>query len=377
MRTPNRLPHPIRLEEIENYESEADYIIYIDGAYIIALNCRTGVEDFRNTDASTVIQATIDKTDCYHLHIKPGVYTISSTIKPKALLNIWGGGIGEQAEGGTLLIMDDDVDGSMFEDVSIFANNKYFFTIQNLRMEGNKANNAAGCGIKLAPTGAGFYWDFAMRDVFIRDFKDDGFYTNDAHGYWIENCPIEGNDGKGIDFDGGHYGMISGCTIAANGASGIDVGGHTETTIIGCRVNDNGTGTDEGILCGGGTKVIGNKIYNNYNKGINAGYGERCIIVGNTLNKGTDQDYGVHVPNGPADNFIDDNYCFGHTTADYDDLAVRTLINGIGKETADAETPQHAEWQIGHIVDFVDSGDASGDGIYIKNTAGNWIKISP
>ena len=57
------------------------------------------------------------------------------------------------------------------------------------------------------------------------------------------------------------------------------------------------------------------------------------------------------------------------------DAGSGSTINGHGTESANAETPQLA-WPIGTIVDFTDSGDASGDGIYIKDAAGNWDKLA-
>lgn len=52
-------------------------------------------------------------------------------------------------------------------------------------------------------------------------------------------------------------------------------------------------------------------------------------------------------------------------------------INGFGEETANAETPVAANWNIGDIVRFTDSGDGSGNGVYMLRTDGlSWHRIA-
>lgn len=51
---------------------------------------------------------------------------------------------------------------------------------------------------------------------------------------------------------------------------------------------------------------------------------------------------------------------------------VGTTLNGIGQETANAEVPQSSEWVVGEWVDFTDSGDGSGDGLYLYDPTRSW-----
>jgi len=60
MRRPLRKPHGINTSDIENFESTAKYVIYLDGTSYVAINGDTGVEDSRSTSAHTVIQYAID-----------------------------------------------------------------------------------------------------------------------------------------------------------------------------------------------------------------------------------------------------------------------------------------------------------------------------
>jgi hypothetical protein len=56
--------------------------------------------------------------------------------------------------------------------------------------------------------------------------------------------------------------------------------------------------------------------------------------------------------------------------------STRPRVNGIGAETANAETPTAADWDPGDVVDFTDSGDGSGTGIYTLSIDGStWLSI--
>jgi hypothetical protein len=50
--------------------------------------------------------------------------------------------------------------------------------------------------------------------------------------------------------------------------------------------------------------------------------------------------------------------------------------NGIGTESANAETPTAADWPVGSAVDFTDSGDGSGDGVYRLLPDESWAQIA-
>jgi len=60
MRRPLRKPHGIETSDIENFETESKYIIYLDGTSYVAINGDTGAEDSRSASAHTVIQYAID-----------------------------------------------------------------------------------------------------------------------------------------------------------------------------------------------------------------------------------------------------------------------------------------------------------------------------
>jgi len=98
MRRPNRRPNYLEAEDITNWEETADYIIFKENADTVAINGDTGVELSRNTDSSTVIQATIDAiTAGGVIYVKPGTYTIVTTLailKANQNIKIIGSGSG-------------------------------------------------------------------------------------------------------------------------------------------------------------------------------------------------------------------------------------------------------------------------------------------
>ena len=60
MRRPLRKPHGLEMEDIDNWEETAAYVVYPRGAEYVAVNGDTGKEESRNISASTVIQYAID-----------------------------------------------------------------------------------------------------------------------------------------------------------------------------------------------------------------------------------------------------------------------------------------------------------------------------
>lgn len=67
---------------------------------------------------------------------------------------------------------------------------------------------------------------------------------------------------------------------------------------------------------------------------------------------------------------------FGNYSGSKFDVAPDGVVtNGVGRETASAERPTAAKWTTGDVVEFTDSGDGSGDGVYLLLPAGRWSRI--
>jgi hypothetical protein len=59
----------------------------------------------------------------------------------------------------------------------------------------------------------------------------------------------------------------------------------------------------------------------------------------------------------------------------YDVNEAGVTAGGVGTESADAETPTAAAWQVGDVVAFTDTGDGSGDGVYRLLPDGSWVQV--
>lgn len=58
------------------------------------------------------------------------------------------------------------------------------------------------------------------------------------------------------------------------------------------------------------------------------------------------------------------------------DGQVQGTFNGIGVEFANSETPTTSKWDIGIIVEFTDTGDGSGSGLYLLLPSQTWAELS-
>lgn len=119
-----------------------------------------------------------------------------------------------------------------------------------------------------------------------------------------------------------------------------------------------GTGTKIGIV-----RVAGNITLNG-----EAAAGSIAAVLGLPVSTLVVSDNFMDVPgtreiqSSSADNvYISNNNCDAYTITNQTIL----LIDGLGAESANAETPTAANWTAGQVVDFTDTGDASGDGLYM------------
>ena len=201
----------------------ADYIIYKDGADTVAVNGSTGVEDSRNTDAATVIQYALDAIDANNLSklfIKKGDYELSAglTVEGHGMI-IEGSSLWDSttdAGGAAAYInLGDDVDETMF---TVTGDKCY---IHNLRLDGNKANNAGGGGILIPPGATAL--DIHLSHMYIFNCAGNGIALH-GWGSHINNIWSEFNGNIGILISDDHNSIVS-CGTYGNTGYGIDLGG--------------------------------------------------------------------------------------------------------------------------------------------------------
>jgi len=260
----------------------------------------------------------------------------------------------------------------------------------------SKSDNAAGCGFLIAATGTPYNpGDVQILNAEFLNFADEGIDVEKGWGTTISNTIVESNGSYGIKLYSHDQTYIDNCSILYNGEDGLYIAGNravvtncyiaineknginlvaTNTAISNCAIVNWGGGSTNkaGIFIGGHYNAISNCIID----GANDADADRgifidlaChdnIITGVTIRRTDVADLYLR----GDDNII--NALYGTITRNGDTFC---LLNGVGEESANAEEPQHA-WRIGSIINFTDSGDASGDGVYIKDIDGNWVKLA-
>jgi len=203
-------------------------------------------------------------------------------------------------------------------------------------------------------------------------FEDNVDYGIGGH-EWNRGCRIIGSDftgtGKGIYIiDECDY-LITGNSFHTLVTNGIEMGsnGHpcTDISIVcnhfyNCNVYDGIK-----LLYANRIDITSNVFHSSAladDEGIEIGANSTHIVV--TANTFVNMVRGVDLA---GDDCILNWNVFSNCTTEIADAGTGNIINGQVYETAAAETPA-GTYPNGTIVHFVDSGDASGDGMYIIDT---------
>jgi hypothetical protein len=100
------------------------------------------------------------------------------------------------------------------------------------------------------------------------------------------------------------------------------------------------------------------------------------LLVSNSVHGGTDHKYSIELLASAHDSVIYGMKTAGCGTANYVDGGTRNRFDNLGKESSANHTPADTLWLIGNVVDFTDTIDGSGTGVYIKKTGGSFVKLT-
>lgn len=404
MRLRDRLPNYMKLEDVANYSGAPDYIIDKVGSYFVAFDTTLGTA-YKDTDYATLVQKVIDELVTSGdgaaglsvgawIHNKFGYAEVSTPINLNEGCRFTGNSRGY----GTCLELADGVNEAALK---VCVPTNYHATIENIDFQGNKANNGGMTDALVICEGYTI-----MRDCYVMNAKKNGVYLNgqDQH---MQNVYVEYCDDNAWKIESaqnthllqctaysclGHgvlsscdRGSIMGCRIMISTKDGIYLNSTTNLSIIGNHFELNGL---HGIY--GGTSsfnnISGNAFVDNSQTTDNTYNAIELVgctyntIIGNSVS-GTgalaNHKYGVSETGGAnAFNEICGNTIFDTGTGTYLlDANKGSSVNGTGTESANAETPTLA-WPFGTIVKFTDSGDASGNGTYLRDSLGNWVKLA-
>lgn len=266
------------------------------------------------------------------------------------------------------------------------AENEHFCKLTEFTVVGvGKTGGTSGHGIYLENVNGGVPSELFLVDVYIREMPEDGVHFEHGWSCRIERSTIEtnGRDNIYVAPNSNRNLHVSNCFLAYAGRYNAWIR-HNETTF---RNNWLYYGDTHGLSIEGSENlIIGNWIFGNSQSSAGtydgiAVSGNNNAIVGNVHRgslSGTSEQYGVDVASGATDNRVEPAQTLGGWTSGswINDAGTRTRVNGVGSESASAETPTAANWTGGDIVDFTDSGDGSGNGVYLLLADGTWAQVA-
>jgi hypothetical protein len=249
--------------------------------------------------------------------------------------------------------------------------------VENLYID----NNTAGQDALRFPTGT--VNPVVRRCDLHAESARYGLYT-DARNTWVQETFVAGGDTAAyidggasfsyLHIQGQYQSSLAGDAIfhaASNcrveyivdqgDAAGVEITGsqnHGPVIVQNCD--------DEGLIVTGDANVLFVQLYNNSQEStetpIKIG-GEGNIILGKFVDD-------VEFLSGSTHNRI-----FGPVYGTVTDNGTGNLINGLADDAANAESPTASDYMFGDMVDWTDTGDGSGDGIYIKDRSGSMIQL--
>jgi parallel beta-helix repeat protein len=282
-----------------------------------------------------------------------GVYKIASPIIP-TVNNSRIRGAGPEAT--TIRAASgSNINGYQF-DATTQLYNLIFCSIEDMTFDGN--NNVSGYGCHINYNLTHTFWDFYLRDVWFKNWGNDGFWSTGGHGYVLDHVLAEFNSGNGITFTGGFIdspARIVNGTVKLNTGAGISVA--TIDTYIGHNEISNNSGGGL-VLSGSGCKAIGNQVRSNTGSGIHVtGGSEGHQVIGNTISSSSQ--HGILLDDANCTitgNFLNGN---GQATLNtWDEINItRGTFNASGNQVAGNVIDGASQSRYG--INLAHSGDTS------------------
>ena len=178
-----------RTDTLQHPEASYSYMISMDGSVCKAKNGSTGQIDYSGTDASTVIQSTInDSTDGENIFIKTGVYEILTSILVKSNVGITGAG-----RKNTILRRIADVPILRFYEKDGISENQENNLIENIGLDGRYGYSYTSNLIEITQLK-----DSIFRNLDLFAYRGNGIYIKGVSGaksFWntFEDILLEGD----------------------------------------------------------------------------------------------------------------------------------------------------------------------------------------
>ncbi|MBA7630303.1 hypothetical protein ES703_37824 [subsurface metagenome] len=266
------------------------------------------------------------------VYLAEGTYAITASINLASNVALVGQGAG------TVLRVPNDHDANLN---MVSGNGIDHALVANLKIDGNKANQAAG-------NMDGIYFDTVTHSKVVDCWVDDmyagiGIYLLDSSEYnTITGNTCQGNTRYGIELSSSNYNTVVGNTCQGND-EGISLSGSDYNTVTGNTCQGNAYGLDLGTS--DYNTFVGNTTEGNDYMGIYVNTSSYNTITGNTV-KGNGE-HGIEMYNANNHNTIEGNTIEGNSqdsddtydgifvdaNSDYNNIQGNTVRQGVGANT--------------------------------------------
>jgi len=300
------------------------------------------------------------------VYLTDGTYILSNSINAPNNTTIAGAGAA------TILTIPNAQNGSYSMIANSDTSNGTHVVIQNLLIDGNKANQSSGSmkGINFFHMGSTTRDGGKITNVVVRNMFDNSFagiYVSASGNNTIIGNTVQSNGNDGILLSASTYNSVIGNVVLGNGAVGINISGNfntvtgntTQTNLHGIEVNTNNStvtgnsvlsNTSRGIWVGGNSTsntISGNKIYDNGGATANDGIyftlnASKNSITGNDITDSSCSSTcnAINISSGgAASNYLSANHFIGdgtHAAAIADSGANTIYANQPKTEAGDA-----------------------------------------
>ena len=245
------LIQPVDRKEFEErvFPFEFSAVVFKEGDKYYAKDGKTGNVVYVDTDASNVIQYAIDNIPLPGgtLLIKTGDYYLSKAIRITKHINLVGEGVGATrlmlAPNANSRIIEYCIDPNV---INIYTTIQPHMYIAHMYIGGNRKQQTSGSEaiITKAEGNCARVADWLLFNVWISSYKGHGVTIKATHNWLILHSSIEHNDGNAVNLDGANEGMV-GFSLIYNNLNGIYVNNvYAPVRIIGNRIEEF---TDSGI----------------------------------------------------------------------------------------------------------------------------------
>ena len=246
------------------------YVVYTDGTTVY-IRDRTG--SLINSEAIATGLATCINgvmADNITIYIHPGNYTLSATIDIHHS-NVEIIGINK----GVVITAKNSLNDECFY---INGSGIVGCTLSNLLIDGNKANQTSGIGVKIETASSTADAHHYLHRLYIRNCKGNGLVVSgDTRCCRLEHVRVMSGDAEGYNIAGSDH-ILTDCVAGVNLTGGFNISAGN-IKLFGCKAYYNGSGF---YVVGDRGSYFACEAQDNYQNGFVLDGADNCIVFGLT-----------------------------------------------------------------------------------------------